>query len=282
MIIWIVSSSVFFILFNWGEIYILSSVLPQKIRRKWIKLVYPTDFGQWENYNAILHDHFPYYKLLNDQEKSEFLVRLMDFKNRLPIEGREGLNVDEQKQVLLCASLSQITFGYNDFRFDFIEKIVIYPHIFFSKFLNKDVKGITYSTGYVYISWQDFEEGYEDVKNKLNLGLHEFAHALMLEKESLFDSISFDEFSDMENQLSSRKAASGQDDPLFRNYGFTNISEFWAVSVEVFFEQPIQYRETYPNMYKITSRLLRQDMAQRLESYVSQNSPFEKANTLSA
>ena len=144
----------------------------------------------------------------------------------------------------------------------------ILEFVLLNKYLDADVKGITYASGFIYLSWQDFEEGYENYTNKINLGLHEFAHALMLEKQQISESSGFEILHGMYAYLSNKANQSGQEDPLFRHYGFTNIDEFWAVSVEVFFEQPIQLQKTYPNLYKIIARLLKQDMAKRLELYL--------------
>src|SRR5688572_28090213 len=117
MIVWATFSLLFFLLFNKDHLYAFSSVLPQKVRRSWIKMRHGDDYLRWDEFSQILENHFPYFRMLNDREKSEFLVRLTDFKNRMPVEAREGLDLDTKKLVLLHASLTQITFGYDDFRF---------------------------------------------------------------------------------------------------------------------------------------------------------------------
>src|SRR5688572_26692050 len=112
MIVWATFSLLFFLLFNKDYLYAFSSVLPQKIRRSWIKMRHAEDFSRWDEFANILENYFPYFRMLNPKEKSEFLVRLIDFKNQIPMEGREGLELDTKKLVLLHASLTQITFGY--------------------------------------------------------------------------------------------------------------------------------------------------------------------------
>lgn len=46
---------------------------------------------------------------------------------------------------------------------------------------------------------------------------------------------------------------------LLGDYAGTNYHEFWAVSVEVFFENPIRMRHELPELYAAMSTLLRQD-----------------------
>jgi Mlc titration factor MtfA (ptsG expression regulator) len=49
------------------------------------------------------------------------------------------------------------------------------------------------------------------------------------------------------------------DNSIFRKYGATNIEEFLAVSVEVFFEQTEAFYAYNPMLYKATCNLLMQD-----------------------
>jgi Mlc titration factor MtfA (ptsG expression regulator) len=46
---------------------------------------------------------------------------------------------------------------------------------------------------------------------------------------------------------------------ILGDYAGTNYHEFWAVSVEVFFENPIRMRHELPDLYQAMARLLRQD-----------------------
>lgn len=259
---------VFLFLSEYSSIYSWSYVLPVKVRRSWIQYKHSDDYMNWDFYSKLLQNEFPYFKLLSKKEQDEFLVRLIDVKNYMEFEGREVVELDNRKLALLSASMVQLTFGFRDYRLYRFEKIIVYPGIFYSKFLDADVKGITYGTGFIYLSWSDFEDGYVRYRSKLNLGLHEFAHALMLQKSKYFDSDRFDTFTGMATILMKRAQDSGQPDPLFRDYGFTNHHEFWAVCVEVFFEQPLEFANTYPNLYKVTSRLLMQDPAELLNDYL--------------
>ena len=47
---------------------------------------------------------------------------------------------------------------------------------------------------------------------------------------------------------------------FFRSYGATNMQEFFSVSVECFFELPLQFREYNPQMYVLLTRILKIDL----------------------
>ncbi|MGZ5134018.1 MAG: zinc-dependent peptidase, partial [Flavitalea sp.] len=46
---------------------------------------------------------------------------------------------------------------------------------------------------------------------------------------------------------------------ILGDYAGTNYHEFWAVSVEIFFENPIRFRHELPDLYAAISKLLKQD-----------------------
>lgn len=58
----------------------------------------------------------------------------------------------------------------------------------------------------------------------------------------------------------------GRGGPLLRAYGGTNPGEFFAVVTEVFFDRPVDLRETKPELYAVLSGFYRQDPAAREES----------------
>jgi Mlc titration factor MtfA (ptsG expression regulator) len=48
---------------------------------------------------------------------------------------------------------------------------------------------------------------------------------------------------------------------LYSDYGLRNTQEFWAETIELFFEKPQQLKSFYPDLYDVIKRLLNQDMA---------------------
>jgi Mlc titration factor MtfA (ptsG expression regulator) len=44
-----------------------------------------------------------------------------------------------------------------------------------------------------------------------------------------------------------------------RDYAFTNVQEFWAVSVEAFFENPAGLKQSLPQLYGTLCDILNQD-----------------------
>lgn len=209
-------------------------------------------------------EKFPFYTLLEAKEKKKFLVRVINIRelNQLKISS-EISHSKNDVELLICAAFTQITFGYFDYEISAFSKVVVNPSTFYSKLVKNQVKGLTIGTGYIFYSWEDFLSGYENEKDKVNLALHELAHALYI-----------DRFHDTENEdwhfwkYQAKKTLSNMNSnepTIFRTYGKTNINEFWAVTVECFFEDPISLKQQYPHLYTATCLILKQDMEKRIK-----------------
>lgn len=120
--------------------------------------------------------------------------------------------------------------------------------------------------GFICFSWQAFEEGNAIPHDKINLGLHEFSHALRFSgarghpKDYFFEhyferwlACAYSEF---------RKLKDNIPGSIFRKYGSVNIEEFFSVSVETFFETPAEFKAALPELYLQTSILLNQTFSE--------------------
>ncbi len=141
------------------------------------------------------------------------------------------------------------------------------------------------------ISWQHFVAGNAIENDKLNLGLHEFAHMLVID---LHDKNKFNNhFSNYLNTWKKEtthefhKLKAGRSSFL-RAYGGTNMHEFFSVCIEHFFELPFEFEKQLPYLYGQTALLLNQDIANAdddfklKKGYNYLSKPIEKIKLLSA
>jgi Mlc titration factor MtfA (ptsG expression regulator) len=205
-------------------------------------------------------ERFSYYNLLNKDEKRKFLIRVMNIYqcNELRIE--VGVKTTKTEvEFLICAAFTQITFGYNDFEIERFTKIVVYPKTFHSKLANHEVKGLTLGNGCIFYSWEDFLNGYRSGGDKINLALHELAHALYIDRFHETENEDF-ELRKVKAHAELMSLEDTNHPSFFRAYGLQNINEFWAINVECFFEDPINFKDQHPHLYNATSSVLQQDM----------------------
>jgi Mlc titration factor MtfA (ptsG expression regulator) len=118
------------------------------------------------------------------------------------------------------------------------------------------------STG-IYLSWDNFLQGLHHAQDNSNVGLHEMAHALAYvnfvtktEEDENFKG-AFTYFSKVARPIFQDMQKGKKN--LLGDYAATNYHEFWAVSVEVFFENPHRFKAELPDLYLAMTKVLNQD-----------------------
>ncbi|ULC60413.1 zinc-dependent peptidase [Flaviramulus sp. BrNp1-15] len=211
---------------------------------------------------SVLKNQFPFYKKLTDKEKRYFEHRVSSFIKDKDFIGREDFEITDEIKVLVSATAIMLTFGFRDFYIDFISKIVIYPNEFFSNTNSVYHKGeFNPKLKTLVLSWEDFKLGFDDENDNLNLGIHEFTHAIHLSslKDRDVSSIIFlDTFKELTTFISRNETLRKKliDSGYFREYAFTNQFEFLSVLIENFIETPNEFRALFPDIYNKTKQML--------------------------
>jgi Mlc titration factor MtfA (ptsG expression regulator) len=217
----------------------------------------------------ILIDKVPYFVGLSPKQRKRFVFRVEQVRSEKRFFAMEDLVLTEEHEVLISAMLVMVTFGYKSYyTLPSYEIIRVYPGTFYSRLVDAEVKGLTISNIGVMMSWNDVYEGIEDPDNKINLAIHEFAHAFKLQFSHFHFNFKWEFWYLHAEEVMEEMRTS--ESHFFRAYGANNINEFWAVACEVFFEQPKEFYAQYPRLYKATARLLKQD-ARRMMAHHSMN-----------
>jgi Mlc titration factor MtfA (ptsG expression regulator) len=216
---------------------------------------------------TILRNNFSFYTKLTDKQKGYFEHRVASFIQDKHFIGRNGVAVTIEIQTLISATAVMLTFGFRDFYIGLIQKIVVYPNEFYSKLNKKHHKGeFNPKLKTLVFSWEDFKHGYDISNDKLNLGIHEFAHAIHLNsmKERDVSSTLFsDSFKELTELITNKEMLRKnlRSSKYFRDYAFTNQYEFIAVIIETFIETPSEFRNQFPEVYNKTKQMLNFDFA---------------------
>jgi Mlc titration factor MtfA (ptsG expression regulator) len=226
--------------------------------------LHETDAEYFAHLVNTLKTHFPYYKKLSEPHKRKLATRTFQIRRSKSFQGMDGFDLTSEHEILISATLAKLTLGIRN-RFDLpaFELIQVYPAAFYTRIIDNYAKGLTIGNGRIFLSWRHFEEGMKDDDDKVHVGLHEFAHALMIEFDHFEYAPPWLPWCELAKPL--MLEVSEQEQHFFRKYGATNIHEFWAVTVETFFEQPKEFREQYVDLYNATSAMLNQDPCARLE-----------------
>lgn len=229
--------------------------------------VYQGSLKKYQKLDAFFSKYFYYYRNLSDQHKKLFIKRVLGFIRSTRIIGKDGFQVTYEVKLLIAASAVQLTFGLQRFILPKFRTFIIYEDIYYNRVTDQYHKGEVNPQGVTVISWRHFIEGYAHPTDKVNVGLHEMAHAFLLNTmyTDLHDP-KLDEFLVKVIHLSKAEIhkikTSGTH--FFRDYAKENIHEFFAVAVEHFFEAPDEFKKEMPELYKYLARLLNQDPANNL------------------
>ncbi|AXP79690.1 Protein MtfA [Mariniflexile rhizosphaerae] len=210
----------------------------------------------------ILQHQFSFYKKLNNTEKKYFEHRVASFIKDKDFIGRDGVVINDEKKVLISATAVMLTFGFRDFYIGLISKIVIYPNAFYSKTNKAYHKGeFNPRLAALVLSWEDFIKGFNADNDNVNLGIHEFTHAIhinSIKERDVSSTIFSDSFKELSGMLASNEALRNKlkESDYFRKYAFTNQFEFVAVIIENFIETPKEFRSQFPQVYDKVKQML--------------------------
>lgn len=204
-----------------------------------------------------------YYRKIGMVHQAIFRNRVREFAENKIIIGVRNVHLPDNMRAFIAASAVQLTFGLEEWYLYHFHTIRVYPKEFYSRINEKMLKGGAGQNGLIWFSWKDYLAGYADQENGINLGLHEMGHALMINMQKGAQSPefhgAFERLVEIEQELLPlvRNGSVG----FLRKYAGANIHEFFAVSIEHFFEQPVEFKKMLPVLYSAISELLLQDPA---------------------
>lgn len=220
-----------------------------------------------DNKKAVLINQFKFYNKLTPKHQRIFEHRVASFIKDKYFIGREGLEVTEEMKVLISATAVMLTFGFRDFYIGLLNRIFIYPNEFYSLAKEEYHKGeFNPKLKTLVLSWKDFRRGFENYHDNINLGIHEFAHAIHLnsiKERDISSTIFSDSFKELTDLLTNKEQLRNAliTSKYFREYAYTNQFEFLAVIIETFIESPDELKSQFPEVYDKTKQMLNFDFA---------------------
>jgi Mlc titration factor MtfA (ptsG expression regulator) len=207
-------------------------------------------------------NNFPIYKEFSPELKARCNERIIWFRSKKHFIFYGNIKDKQQLKLLLSATAVIMTLGLRQFRMmRSLNRIIIYPSQYYSR-MNKRHHLGEYNPRFktLILSADHVRTGFAHLTDNRNLAMHEFAHALSFEmnKTSSWQGRKF------RVGLRRIKKLFAQEDFLvklaasqyFREYGLTNIQEFFSVAVENYFETPSIFRNDFPVLFEELHRML--------------------------
>ena len=228
-------------------------------------------------WRILLQENVAFYNALSPAEKIKFEQNVQVFLVEKRITGIKT-EIDDKIRLLVAASAIIPIFGFDEWEYDNLGEVLIYPAAFTKDFeqegKGRNVLGMVGTgamNGIMILSKRALVEGFMNPQDGRNVGIHEFIH-LIDAKDGDYDGIP----SLQAHQFSApwmdmiykemKKIVSGKS--KIDDYGATNKVEFFAVASEYFFEKPAQMKRDNPALYKMLSRIFNQDLTHRFTSTV--------------
>jgi Mlc titration factor MtfA (ptsG expression regulator) len=202
----------------------------------------------------------------------KFLDDLRIFIAEKHWEGCDGLDLDGEMQVVIAAQAAMMLVGVQDYVFDGVKTILVYPRPFWRKtsdglIVSNDVlSGEAWHRGPIVLSWPDVAETWQGH----NVVVHELVHHLDgldgeisgvpilgdRESQAQWEEVASSEFARLQHEIDSGR------ETFLDPYAATHRAEFLAVACEAFFEVPLELKAHHPELHNCLVSLFRVDPAE--------------------
>ncbi len=218
---------------------------------------------------TLVQRHVVFFHRLSVSDRAELLGHVQVFLAEKRFEGCGGFAITDEVRVTITAQACLLLLHRSTDYFPDLLTILVYPLTYMveeKRQLGEHVweEGTVSRLGEtgrrmgsLVLSWGAVKHGAADPSDGKNVVLHEFAHQLDFENHAVDgvpglatreQQLSWSEV--MKSEFASLRAADESGIPtLLNTYGATDPAEFFAVSVEAFFEQPHALRARHPRLY---------------------------------
>ena len=215
----------------------------------------------FNSYSFVIGSLFSYFNDLPVEEKKRFVQRVHQFKATKKFHFI-GMEENDDVSTLVGASAVQVTFGLKNYQLSHFQNIYVLADAYRMENDEELYVGHVAAEG-IYLSWKHFMYGYTDRMDNVNVAVHEMAHALLYNNffaqygmDKHFR-LNYERFSTTTGPILAEVIT--QRRSYLRSYAFSNLHEFWAVSVEAFFVNPQGLKKNMPELYEALCRVLNQD-----------------------
>ena len=215
----------------------------------------------FDSYSFIIGSLFSYFNDLPAEGKRHFVQRVHHFKSSKKFHFI-GLEDSDEIAVLVSSSAIQVTYGLKNYLLSHFQNIYVLADAYKMENDEELYVGHVAPEG-IYLSWKHFKYGYTNRADNINVATHEMAHALLYNNffvqygmDAHFR-MNYEQFSTTTGPILAQVITNRQS--YLRSYAFSNLHEFWAVSVEAFFDNPEGLKKNMPELYSALCRVLNQD-----------------------
>ena len=237
--------------------------------RKYLRREKISRIGLSEDMKKTLRDKVSFYNKLSPEDKRLYESNIAFFIAEHSIEGVDGIEITDEVKTLVAASAVRLTFRRPGWEYYNFGEILIYPGGFSPEgnYSTKSKSGFTaagmvHSQGGVILSLPHLLNSFAHGNDGFNVGYHEFAHVLDGRRpDGTPDELNLGSYRPWAQTMQNEFEKVHAHKSILRDYAGTNPAEFFACSVEYFFEKPAKMKQQAPAVYEQLSSFFDQDPA---------------------
>ena len=223
-----------------------------------------------QQWSGFLAEKVAFYRVLSEADKLLFEQRVLLFIQATEVEAGQFVVSDEDR-LLVAASAVIPVWGFSRWHYFNLKSVYLLPASFNASFEcgqpDSNITGMVGTgpmAGKLALCRPALYQGFENSKDKQNVGIHEFVHLIDMAdgecdgyperlKEFAF-SIPWFELVEQKIKVIGNKKSN------IRDYAATNRVEFFAVASEYFFERPKMLKNKHPQLFSSLSEIYQQDV----------------------
>jgi MtfA peptidase len=239
--------------------------------RDWVT-VKPAEPQPWqEHWSKLLEHHVAFYRQLPVEQRMEFERRITLFWQTTEIVAGQ-FEVEDLDRLLVAASAIIPVWSFPNWHYLNLKTVYLLPASFNQRFecgkLDSVMTGMVGTgpmSGKMALSCPALRHGFDNSRDKQNVGIHEFVHLIDLadgDGDGFPERLREYAFAAPWFKLMAEKTLSINDKQTnINDYAGSNTMEFLAVASEYFFERPRMMQRKHPKLYRALSELYKQDVA---------------------
>ena len=247
------------------------------LKRRWRHRLQSRPFPK--KWLTLIQRHVVFFHRLSAGDRAELLGHIQIFLAEKRFEGCGGFAITDEVRVTIAAQACLLLLHRRTDYFPDLLTILVYPltymvdekrqigeHVWEQGSVGR-LGETGRRMGSLVLSWGAVKHGAADPADGKSVVLHEFAHQLDFENQAgdgvpglatREQQLAWSEV--MRSEFASLRAADESGIPtLLDTYGATDPVEFFAVSVEAFFERPHALRARHPKLYAELRKYFQQD-----------------------
>lgn len=209
--------------------------------------------------------HVPLYKKLDEEGRAHFDRDVQFVLDEYSFEGVRGVTVTDSLRLSVAAGVAVLLHGRPSWELPGSRSVLFYPERFdetYHENLTASYDGMAHQQGPIILTVAAVEQSWEEPGDGNNVVLHELAHLFDFDNEgadgvpSLVNPVSAPDWQSLV-QEEMRRVEQGRS--ILRPYAAEAPSEFFAVAVEYFFEQPERMARHHDELFRALVSFFRVD-----------------------